>query len=251
MSEAVQARLQQTFPMHRLVWLKTSDSTHLEGARLWRSEAASWVVVADSQSAGRGRYGRSWESAPGVNIYLSLVWQNPFGRELGLLNLFWGVVVWQSLLAVFPSLNERLTLKWPNDVYVERRKLAGILMQNLDAELKQTLVGIGINVYARQDQIPPTATSLLQELPPHILGDEARVKIVEELLHRLHSPGLTACCEDPQQLREKFWQAAARCRRQTYAYQGVSPVEGTLHGLYDDGTVDILSEQGGLVHLCM
>lgn len=249
--KAMHERLPHMFPEHRFYWGDSLDSTNLECERRWRQLPLLWVVAADAQTAGRGRYGRVWQSPPGVNLYLSLVWINPFASRIGLLNLWWGVVVWQTLATLFPGLSERLTVKWPNDIYIGPRKLAGILMQNLDAEFQHLVVGIGINVYARTRDIPPQATSLAMELPAKSLGQDARPHLLQQLLEKINDPELVACTQSLPALRKKYWQAAAGSRQISYFYHGTTPVEGTLHHLHDDGTVDIRSVQGTVVHLRM
>jgi BirA family biotin operon repressor/biotin-[acetyl-CoA-carboxylase] ligase len=123
------------------------------------------VVVADEQTAGRGRRGHTWFSPPGSGLYVSVVLTpararvNP-ARATRLLTLGVGVALAEAIAA---STGLRVDLKWPNDLYVARRKLAGILAE---ASGDAVVVGYGINVTATS--FPPDlrdrATSLESEL---------------------------------------------------------------------------------------
>ena len=121
---------------------------------LGRGGPEGQVLVAEEQTAGRGRMGRSWVSQPGASLTFSVVLRPVFvpAARRGWLPLLAGVAV-------------AATLKWPNDVLIDDRKLAGILAeQSGDA----VVIGIGLNVATPRDALPtspvgPQATSLLAE----------------------------------------------------------------------------------------
>lgn len=123
------------------------DSTNaylLEIAK--QGEATGYACLAEQQRAGRGRRGRQWVSPHGGNIYLSLLWRFTGGvSQLGGLSLAMGVALRRALSEV--GLNEA-QLKWPNDILVGKRKLAGILLEMTgDASGPCAVVmGIGLNV---------------------------------------------------------------------------------------------------------
>lgn len=121
------------------------------------------VYAADEQTAGRGRGGRSWHSPPGENLYLSFIlrpgWEAqaaaPFALVVG--------------LAVAEEIDARLTgpraqVKWPNDVLVDGRKIAGVLLEASirDGRLASLTVGVGVDVHAAAfpPELAPLATSL-------------------------------------------------------------------------------------------
>lgn len=246
-----QEKLQEQFPDYTFVFARVLDSTNLECQRRWHSQPEKrWLVLADEQQQGRGMQGRTWQSAQGVNVYLSLVWPNSFRHNIRHLNLFLGVVLWESLVASYGAMGEALTVKWPNDIYVGPKKLAGILIQNLDASLEYVVVGIGINVYAQFPQIPETAVSIRDVLPDS-LGNAARVHILCELLRQLHSSRAWAWQQSPVELCERFSEACQWTRQHMYTYHTATshPVSGFLQTLYADGTVEIRTESGQRVHL--
>jgi BirA family biotin operon repressor/biotin-[acetyl-CoA-carboxylase] ligase len=134
------------------------------------------VLVAEAQTAGRGRMGRRWVSPPRTALTFSVLLRParvPAGL-LGWLPLLAGVAV-ASALVKTAAVDARL--KWPNDVLADGAKLAGILAERSGEAI---VVGMGINVFQRRDELPvPTATSLLLAAPEAVAataGDGADVR---------------------------------------------------------------------------
>jgi len=106
---------------------------------------AGTLVLADAQTAGRGRLGRSWRSQPGAGIWLTIIERPVDARALDVLSLRVG-------LALAPALDafarDRVQLKWPNDLYVAGHKLAGVLIEARwrDATPEWVAIGVGVNV---------------------------------------------------------------------------------------------------------
>lgn len=122
------------------------------------------AVRADAQSAGRGRSGRAWHSAPG-NLFLSVLLR-PSGNsaEAGFYALLAGVALREALASFLPD-PSALTLKWPNDLLLAGRKLAGILLEaasGADGALAWLVIGIGANL-ASAPSISPHASACLAD----------------------------------------------------------------------------------------
>jgi BirA family transcriptional regulator, biotin operon repressor / biotin---[acetyl-CoA-carboxylase] ligase len=139
-------------------------STNDDAKRAARSGAPEGAAfVADAQSGGRGRLGRSWYSPSGENLYASFVLRPSFDpKRIPLVTLTAGLAV---VDAVAPRVAERrVGLKWPNDVHIDGRKVAGILSeaQVLTGEPAWVVVGIGVNVRTRAfpAELEARATSL-------------------------------------------------------------------------------------------
>jgi BirA family transcriptional regulator, biotin operon repressor / biotin---[acetyl-CoA-carboxylase] ligase len=137
----------------------SSNADLLAAAREGAREGV--VLVAESQTAGRGRMGRRWTSPPRAGLTFSVLLR-PYGVPaalLGWLPLLAGCAVTAAVPAV-TAVHPRL--KWPNDVLVGQAKLAGILAERSGSTV---VVGIGINVFQRPAELPPgvAATSLLLE----------------------------------------------------------------------------------------
>jgi BirA family biotin operon repressor/biotin-[acetyl-CoA-carboxylase] ligase len=126
------------------------------------------VVVADEQTAGRGRHGRSWFSPPGSGLYVSVVLcpsdaaADP-QRATGLMTLTAGLALTEG---VETATGLRADIKWPNDLFVARRKLAGILAESVSSDPGRVVLGYGLNVSARAypRELGDRATSLESEL---------------------------------------------------------------------------------------
>lgn len=145
------------------------DSTNAEiiRQRAQNRSSATLICLADHQTAGRGRRGRQWRSPRGENLYLSfgLMFRGGFAMLDGL-SLVLGLAVAQALEK--QGVND-VGLKWPNDVFVQDSKLAGILVE-LQGELEEGVIhvvaGIGINVHmSRAEGLEQSWTSLARTMP--------------------------------------------------------------------------------------
>lgn len=158
------------------------------------------AVIANAQSAGRGQRGRRWASPPGAALYLTLAWptRQPLSG-LGGLSLAMGLAVRATLL----RLGLDVRLKWPNDVWLDGRKLAGILVEAMPAgDAVVALIGIGLNhclpadAVATIDQPVADLASALEPLPT--LEDLARTLLAElsAALCRFDAAGFAAFSEE-------------------------------------------------------
>jgi len=143
------------------VRVATVDSTQRVASELAEGGAADGtVVLADTQTAGRGRRGRAWHDAPGDSLLMSVIVRPRLrAADLSKLSLAAAVAVAEAIVAT-TGLDARL--KWPNDVLVNGRKLAGILLESRIVAEPMVVAGIGVNL--RQRTFPPelaeTATSV-------------------------------------------------------------------------------------------
>jgi len=144
----------------RLLWLAEVSSTSDVAADLARHGAEEGlVVVADAQTAGRGRHRRVWSSPPGAGLYMSVVLRPPVPVST-VLTLGAGVALAEGIAAATALPVE---LKWPNDLHVSGRKLGGILAEGTTGHV---VLGMGINVHrvALPGELASTATSIEAEL---------------------------------------------------------------------------------------
>ena len=150
----------------KIIYYKQLDSTNTEIARLAAEGAVhGTVVVADAQTAGKGRRGRQWESPEGENIYMSILLRPDCVPDRApMLTLVMAYSVAKVLTGLgFPDVQ----IKWPNDLVLAGKKICGILteMQLRDTEIDYVVVGVGINVNTSQfpEKLKDTATSLYLE----------------------------------------------------------------------------------------
>ncbi len=146
------------------------------------------VVIAETQSAGRGRMGRGWHSPPGVNLYTTILLRPKIAMpEVPRLSLVAGVAAAEALEDFAPGM---VQLKWPNDIWLKGRKAGGIIAEAVTDpahRLVAVLLGIGLNLNLRADDVPAEirerATSVL--IATGRLCD--RVSVANALLLRLNS----------------------------------------------------------------
>lgn len=166
----------------RLLYYQELPSTMDEAARLARQDAdEGTVVIAETQSAGRGRQGRSWVSQPG-NLLLSALFR-PTLPQLPFISIIGGLAAARAIRKT-AALEPRI--KWPNDVLLHRRKAAGILAESAIAgdAVWYAILGIGINVASGGRSLP--------ELQPPAVGvneaagrEIARESLLRQLLVEL------------------------------------------------------------------
>ena len=150
-------------PAYRLVALETVGSTNDEALRLAAEGAEDGTLVwAREQTGGRGRQGRSWSSPPG-NLYFSMVLRPECApAEAAQLGFVAGLALGEAIGSVAPPLIE-VTYKWPNDLLLNERKAAGILLESRsspDGTLECLILGVGVNLRHFPEDTSFPATSL-------------------------------------------------------------------------------------------
>jgi len=158
------------------------------------------VVLANEQVAGRGRMGRTWRSPPDTGIWMAYL-VRPHGElEGGVLAIRVGL----ALTAVLREIGAEAYLKWPNDVVVRDRKVAGVLCEARwqGSALQWIAVGIGINVRGDLADVVDGAITL-----ESVCLGVRRLDVLERLVPRLHALSQTAELDDEEQAayRERDW----------------------------------------------
>ena len=148
--------MSEAWPVYRLGII---DSTNTEAKRRVAASFHDQWIVADQQTAGRGRQDHQWVSPPG-NIYATALFREPHGLPAALrLPFAAALAVHDVVRAHAPQTDARL--KWPNDVRIDRKKVSGILVETGGAGADFWIAaGIGINVQAAPDNVSQPVTSL-------------------------------------------------------------------------------------------
>jgi BirA family biotin operon repressor/biotin-[acetyl-CoA-carboxylase] ligase len=163
------ARFGGQAPPFDVRWMASTTSTMDVASRLAHEGAPHGVVVvADEQTSGRGRRGTTWVSPPGAGLYLSFIARPSRAAEgevPSLLTLAAGVAVREGIVT---ATGLAVDLKWPNDLIIGKRKLAGILAEGIaiGSRDQAVIVGVGVNVQpaAYPPDVAARATSLEGEL---------------------------------------------------------------------------------------
>ena len=206
----------------------TIDSTNAELLRRGASQPDIAVLVADAQSAGRGRRGRVWQSPPGANLYLSLYWRHRRDPlALGGLSLVVGLACAEALRELG---YDDVGLKWPNDLLARGCKLGGVLIELAPAA---AVIGLGLNVQmpkasAAQIDQPWIDLAALGAVPP-------REALAAALLRRL-LPALDEFATAGLATFHARWHALdVFAGARVHALAGEERFEGVALGLANDG----------------
>ena len=200
------------------------------------------VCLAERQHAGRGRRGRVWHSPLARNIYLSLCWQLPWEpSRLASLSLVVGLALVEALAA----LGAPVQLKWPNDIWLGDKKLAGILCE-LSGQLQgqaAVVIGIGINI-TMDRQGAAVIDQPWCQLQDHVSPLPSRNQLVAQVLGRLllHLPRFAAEGFAPFAPVWRQWDALHG--RQVTVIQGHQRWQGVGHGVDESGALCLCDAQG-------
>ena len=194
--------------------LAEADSTNAVAAA---EPARNLVVIAEHQTAGRGRLDRTWQTPPGAALTFSAVF-DPVVEAV-----WWPVIPLAAGIAVARAIGGPARLKWPNDVLLGEHKVCGILVERLATTPPYAVIGIGINVDQRRDELPvDTATSLALA---GLVRD--RTELFGEVLHQLRF-ALVALARDPHGVVGQYRGLSATLdRRVRVDLPGGDVLEGT------------------------
>lgn len=244
--EAFETRLGTHTLGRPLVYLPRTASTNTVAADLARQGAADGtLVVTDDQHAGRGRMGRAWHAAPGQNLTVSLVLRPAMPVAE------WPLVGFAAAVAAARALEARLLeahlpgatvhVKWPNDLVLDGRKVAGVLLETAPGAL---VLGLGLNVnQTRFDGafvLPPTSLALATG------AAHERGEVLAEVLGHLEAL-LPFCAGQGQSVLLNLYTARLAGLGGPVVFRetaSAAPVEGRLVGLSASGTLQLETADG-------
>jgi BirA family biotin operon repressor/biotin-[acetyl-CoA-carboxylase] ligase len=216
-------------------------STNTELARLaFEGAAEGLAVVADEQTAGRGRLQRQWSSPKGAGLYFSILLRPKIPIE------HWPLITFMAALAVGDALTEGANLqtdiKWPNDLLVNERKICGILAEAIETPAgRAVILGIGINL--TQNAFPPELANVATSVSAATGSHAERESILAALLSALSR--WYALLNEPEKI------VAAWCSRSSYANGKLVQVsngdevwQGTTCGVEPDGALRLGTASG-------
>ncbi|MDJ0832897.1 MAG: biotin--[acetyl-CoA-carboxylase] ligase [Gammaproteobacteria bacterium] len=223
-----------------LLYLHSCESTNIECQKLGTHQS---VVIAEQQTAGRGRRGNCWYSPLTQNIYCSIgVHKNLPPELLGLIPLQVGVCIASVLQeSGFPE----VTLKWPNDILLQGKKLGGILIETraLGDQAFFLVIGVGLNLHLDQetlDQIDQPAISLRQ-VAEHALD---RQQLYKDLIARIAQSVNRFDADSIESLLQQFKQLDAYLGREVVVKTRDQQISGIYQGIAGDGQIQIQTADG-------
>lgn len=233
-----------------LEYFDAIDSTQTRAFRLAEEGAPEGaLVVADHQTAGRGRRGRRWLSEPARLLQFSLVLRPRLGVDrLGLITTALGVGVAEGIEQATGLV---ATTKWPNDVMVDDRKVAGILIETRLAgpRIGIAVAGVGINVSWRVEELPAEiakrATSLLSASEERNHGPlPRRAEILAALLFSIEESYRLATSEPAELVKRAGSRSSVLGRRVTVRFGDGSVLEGRASALARNGALVVETDEG-------
>jgi BirA family biotin operon repressor/biotin-[acetyl-CoA-carboxylase] ligase len=209
------------------------------------------VVVAEQQSEGRGRMGRLWYSPRGANLYLSIVLRPKMPpNRVPELALVTAISLRESLQLQFPSVPFRI--KWPNDIWVEHGKLSGILCE-MAAELdrvKHVVVGIGINVNTKADDIPPELAGKATSIRMLTDTTASRPHLLAHFLNRFEQDyNVWQAAPDLAMYMDLWHEHCILAGRKIVIQQFDRTIEGIGRGIDRRGRLLVEQSDGNLLHV--
>lgn len=185
----VESRL-KTKVFRKIHYFQVTSSTNDEAIRRAKEgDPEGEIFIAEKQTSGRGRMGRNWESPEGKNLYISLLLRPRLSSsQANLLTLVAGAAIFDAVTPFAPK--NSLKIKWPNDLYLNDKKMAGILTESGSSSDQKSWVvcGIGINLNTDPADFPPevrkSATSLKVAIGKEVNRTEMAVRLIEAFEQR-------------------------------------------------------------------
>ena len=224
---------------------RETDSTNLWIKRLAKEGASEGTLaLAEFQSAGRGRLGRSWEVPEGTSVMMSILLRPKFEPQYApTLTLVMGMAVAKAV----KSLGFDVSIKWPNDVVVSHKKICGILteMGVRDGKIDYAVIGVGINVNIKEfpEEMVDKATSLYLESGKEF--DRSQIPgLVMEAFEKYYEKFAATC--DLSGLKEEYESILANYN-QPVRVLAKEPYEGVARGITDGGELLVEKTDGTIV----
>ena len=224
---------------------RETDSTNLWIKRLAKEGASEGTLaLAEFQSAGRGRLGRSWEVPEGTSVMMSILLRPKFEPQYApTLTLVMGMAVAKAV----KNLGFDVSIKWPNDVVVSHKKICGILteMGVRDGKIDYAVIGVGINVNIREfpEEMADKATSLYLESGKEF--DRSQIPgLVMEAFEEYYEKFAATC--DLSGLKEEYESILANYN-QPVRVLAKEPYEGAARGITDGGELLVEKTDGTIV----
>ncbi len=243
----IEESLRSTRLGRRVFFEKEADSTNRLARDLAIGGAAEGtLVLAESQTGGRGRKGRNWFSPPGVGLYLSLVLRPRFQpAEAPKMTLLAGVALAETILPLIPS---RVAIKWPNDVLAGGKKLAGILIEigtEIDA-IDYMVVGVGLNVNTPAGLFPVELRERVTSIAVESGRPVSRTDTLADFLWRFEGWYARVSREGfgPVVRRWRELSDMAGRRVRVNSFSGFT--EGVIEGIDDDGILRLKTADGAV-----
>jgi BirA family transcriptional regulator, biotin operon repressor / biotin---[acetyl-CoA-carboxylase] ligase len=235
--------MSKLFKTAKVIKLKTVDSTnnYLSNVTLPLPEGS--VVTVHHQTNGRGLGKNTWESEPGKNLTFSIILTPLFLKAA---QQFYISKTIALALSDFISLyTDRVSIKWPNDIYAGDKKIAGILIENTieGANLKQSIIGIGININQEKFHSSAANPVSLTQLTHEEYSLDELLKVIINLIEYRY---ILLKENNFDTIDENYMQALYRLNRKSLYSADEKTFEGTITGVDTSGELMITDTEGNV-----
>lgn len=245
----ISSRLTTLWAGRRLYYLDTTGSTNNDAKRLGEEgDPHGTTVVADIQTAGKGRRGRSWQSLSGTSLSFSILLRPDFAPDKA--SMITLVMALSVAEAVEETAQTAAGIKWPNDIVMNKKKICGMLTEmtmtpEMD-EIQYVVVGAGINVNNAspeefQEEVRPNATSLRIETGQQ----SSRAKLLNSVLMRFEENyGIFLQTLDLSGLKENYQKHLINMGAQVRVLDPAGEYTGAAEGIDNRGELIVVKENG-------
>jgi BirA family biotin operon repressor/biotin-[acetyl-CoA-carboxylase] ligase len=226
------------------VWLRTTASTMKDAAALAaRGEPHGTVVIAEEQTAGIGRNSHTWHSESGAGLYLSIILRLPLPADaMPVLTMALGLAVQRAVNDVACIACD---LRWPNDLLLNEKKLAGIMVQAADAPATKGALIAGIGVNVNQTDFPEDIRSIATSLRIETAREHSRDELLERIVTESLNYGDLLADRGKGPILEQFADRSSYARGKSVTVEaGDRIIVGVTAGLDDNGFLLVQTPQG-------
>ncbi len=228
---------------HQLHYREVSESTNTDVLDYYQTHQRPSIAICEKQTAGKGRRGRSWHSPFAQNIYCSIgIEKSLAAAHLGLMSIVSGIALCNALSACG---FDGVKLKWPNDLYHQKQKLGGILIESKPAGDGEYFlaIGFGLNVFMSRQQlekIPQAATSLALISQHKIDRQKILLTTIEAVMAEVENFRESGIAE----LVGKFRQNDAFYQQQIAVLNAGQEIHGINNGITHGGLLRLATKSG-------
>ncbi len=241
LQESVQQSVSKLHHIHHITHRVSIDSTNQEAMRQAKQGTASGSVwIADEQTAGRGRLGRTWHTMP-QSLAMSIMLRPTCPAEhMPQLSLVTAV----ALHAALSHYSDHVRIKWPNDVWIQGKKVSGILteMCTQGRQVAAVVLGIGVNIQAPSTGWPDDIVQQVTDVQSHHKHSVSRAEVASRILQSLDAWYDTFLQQGFAPIRQAWWQAHIASGQYVRAASGNGYIEGIAQALDDDGALLVYAD---------
>lgn len=244
-SHLINSILEKSSLFNKVYIFDKLKSTQDEAEKIALSESQPFLVISETQTEGRGRFKRHWSSQPDTGLWMSVVLQPDISlQKLTTFNLFIALALANTVRHYHPEVK----IKWPNDIYLNDKKLSGFLTEIKGSQdnISQIICGIGVNLNTERTDFPDELESTATSLQIETVNAIDRYEFLEGLLLNLEKYYKLFLTGTFSEVKEEYESYALIFERTLKYTEGSRVIIGRAESLNDDGTLNVKSAEGDM-----